>query len=325
MRNDSRQWTRRATAGLLASAVCSVGAVCAQPYPQRPIRIIVAFPPGGAADILARIVGQRLSEMWGQQVVIDNRPGAGSTLGAELAAKAAPDGYTLLTISSSHAASAGLYKLNYHPVDSFVPITELASTPQVLLAHPSFPAMSVEQLIALAKATPGKINYGSAGNGSTTHLAGELFAGMAGVKLVHIPYKGGNPALTDLLGGQIQLMFLSLPPALPLIRSGKARALAVTSLKRDPTLPQVAAIAETVPGYEATNWYGVLAPRGTPTAIVDKLSTDIVDVVKNPEVIRIFENQGAAPVGNSPEQFKTYLQSEIAKWTKVIKTAGIRE
>jgi tripartite-type tricarboxylate transporter receptor subunit TctC len=300
------------------------GNVFAQAYPERPVRMIVGFPAGGAADILARILGQRLSAVWGQQVVVDNRPGAGSTLGSEIAAKSAPDGYTLLMISSSYAASAGLYRTGFDPIDAFAPVTLVASAPQVLLAHPSLPAKSISDLIKLAKASPAALNYGSAGNGSTTHLAGELFSQMTGARIVHVPYKGGAPALTDLIGGQIQLMFLALPAALPQIKSGKVQPLAVTSGKRSPSLPQVPTIAETVPGYEATNWYGVLAPKATPKHIVEKLNGDMVKAIRDPEVGRTIANQGAEPVGGSPSAFAAYLRSEIAKWTKVIKQAGVR-
>ncbi|MDB5927963.1 MAG: hypothetical protein JWN13_6899 [Betaproteobacteria bacterium] len=309
-----------ACAGVLAPPT----AARAQTYPDRPVRLIVGFPPGGAADIIARIVGQKLSEMWGQQVVVDNRPGAGSTIGSEITARAAPNGYTLLMISSSHAASAGLYKTSYMPVDSFEPITLVASAPQALLANPSLPAKSVDDVLASAKAEPNKLSYGSAGNGSTTHLAGELLTEMTKVKIVHVPYKGGAPALADLMGGQIQLMFLALPPALPQIKSGKVRAIAVTSIKRSPSLPQVPAIAESVPGYEATNWYGLLAPRATPRVIVQKLYGDIRTVLRDAQVSRSIVAQGADAVGSTPEEFTSYLRSEIDKWTKVIKLAGIR-
>jgi tripartite-type tricarboxylate transporter receptor subunit TctC len=307
-----------------AGVFASIGGTHAQTYPDRPVRLIVGFPPGGAADIIARILGQKLSETWGQQVVIDNRSGAGSTIGSEITAKAAPNGYTLLMISSSHAASAGLYKTSYMPVDSFAPVTLVASAPQALLANPSFPAKTLEDLLARAKAEPNKLSYGSAGNGSTTHLAGELLTEMANVKMVHVPYKGGAPALTDLMGGQIPLMFLALPPALPQIKSGKVRAIALTSIKRSPALPQVPAIAETVPGYEATNWYGVLAPRGISPQLVQKLYSDIGTALRNADVARSIVAQGADVVGSTPQEFTTYLRSEIDKWTKVIKLAGIR-
>ena len=316
----------RARSIVLACLVAFAAAanVWAQAYPDRPVRLVVGFPPGGAADIIGRIIGQKLSETWGEQVVVDNRPGAGSTIGADIVARAAPDGYTLLMISSSHAASAGLYKTSYRPVDSFAPVTLVASAPQALLATPSLAAKSLSDLLGRAKAEPGKFTYGSAGNGSTTHLAGELLCEMAKIKLVHVPYKGGAPALADLMGGQIQLMFLALPPALPQIKSGKVRALAVTSSKRSPSLPQVPAIAEAVPGYEATNWYGVLAPRGTPAAIVQKLYADIGAALRDADVARRIVAQGADVVGNTPQEFTAYLRSEIQKWSKVIESAGIR-
>lgn len=299
--------------------------VAAQSFPARPVRMVIGFPPGGAADILGRIIGKKLFDAWGQQVVVDNRPGAGATLAAGITAKAAPDGYTILLVSSSHAASAGLYtKLDYDPVSSFSPISLIASAPQVLLAHPSVPAKNLAELLPLAKASPGKFNYGSAGNGSTTHLAGELLCGMTGVKMTHIPYKGGPLALTDTIAGQIQLMFLSMPPALPHVRSGKVRALAVTSAKRSSTLPDVPAAAETVPGYEATNWYAILAPAGVPKRIVDQIYTNVLKAVKDPEVMKAIANEGADPQGTSPEEFAKYLRSEITKWTKVIKEAGVR-
>jgi tripartite-type tricarboxylate transporter receptor subunit TctC len=316
----SRRFALLACAGACAFA----GAGSAQTYPDHPVRMIVGFPPGGAADIVARIVSQKLSATWGQQVVVDNRPGAGSTIGSDITAKSNPDGYTLLMISSSHAASAGLYKTSYDAVKSFAAVTLVATTPQTLLANTALPVKSMEELIAAAKARPGKFSYGSAGNGSTTHLAGELLTRMAGIKLVHVPYKGGAPALTDLMGGQIELAFLALPPALPHIKAGKVKALGVTSLKRSPALPQTQAIAEVVPGYEAVNWYGVLAPAGTPAAILKKLHADIVSTLRDPEVARAIENQGAAVVGNSPQEFTAYLRSEIEKWTRLIQSAGIR-
>ena len=301
------------------------GDALAQQYPTKPVRMVIGFPPGGAADILGRIIGRKLYDAWGQQVVIDNRPGAGATLGAEITAKALPDGYTILMVSSSHAASAGLYsKLNYDPVDSFSPISLVAAAPQVLLAHPSVSAKSLDELLALAKASPNKFNYGSAGNGSTTHLAGELLCSMTGVKMTHVPYKGGPPALTDTIAGQIQLMFLSMPPALPHVKAGKVKAIAVTSPKRSASLPDVQAAAETVPGYEATNWYALLAPAGVPKPIVDKLYADVLKAMKDQEVMKAISNEGAEPLGSSPDEFSKYLRSEITKWTKVIKEAGVR-
>lgn len=309
---------------LLAAVSFGGTATAAEVYPTRPVRMVVGFPPGGAADILARIVCARLGEMWGQNIIIDNRPGAGSTLGAEIVAKSAPDGYTLHFISSSYAASAGLYhKLNYDPVNSFSPISLVASTPQVLLANPAVPAKSLGDVLALAKASPGKFNYGSAGNGSTTHLAGELLWSMAGVKLTHVPYKGGALALTDTIAGHIQYMFFTLPPALPHIKSGRVRAIAVTSLKRFPGLPEVQAAAEAVPGYEATNWYAALAPAGVSKPVLDRIVAGVRGALKEPAVIKAIDNAGAEPLGGPPDQLAKYLRAEIAKWTKVIKEAKV--
>lgn len=313
---------RRILCAVLLTALPSLS--CGQSQLSRPVRIIVGFPAGGAADILARITGQHIAGVWGQPVVVDNRPGAGSTLAAALVAQAAPDGHTLLMVSSSHAATAGLYKTPYHAVDSFSAVVLAASAPQVLLANPTLTVPGVPALIELAKARPGVLNFASAGNGSTTHLAGELFNLMARVNIVHVPYRGGAPALTDLIGGQIQLMYLALPAALPQVRNAKVRAIAVTSANRAAALPQVPAIAETLPGYEATNWYGLLAPRGVPVAVVNRLNADLVKTIREPAVSRAFENQGAEPVASTPKKFEEYLRSEVAKWTKVIQEAGVR-
>lgn len=306
--------------------LCTPIGVSGQEFPTKPMRLIVGFPAGGAADILARIVAQRLTENWRQQVIVDNRPGAGSSIGAEIAAKAPPDGYTLLMISSSHVTNAGLYShLSYHPVNSFAPIVQVASAPQVLLANPSLPVKSVGELIALARSKPGQLNFASSGNGGTTHLAGELFKGMAGVNLVHLPYKGGAPALTDVIGGQVELMFLSLPPALPQIKAGKVKAIAVTSVKRSSTLPKVPTIAESgVPGFEVNNWYGILAPTGTPKPVVTKLHGEVIKVVRAPDVTDSFIRQGAEPESTGPDEFRRYMLSEMTKWMKVIKDSGIR-
>lgn len=312
---------------LLASAlVCFQIQASESAYPSKPIRMIVGFPPGGAVDILARIVGQKLTDAWGQQVVLDNRPGAGSTIAGEITAAAIPDGYTVLMITSSHAVSAGLYaKLNYHSVNSFAPVSLVATAPQLLSANLSLPARSIRELVSLAKASPGKLNFGSGGSGSTTHLAGELFKSMAGIDIVHIPYKGAALALTDVIGGQIQLAFTSLPGALPQVTAQRVKALAVTSAKRSPSLPEVPTIAESgFPGYEATNWYGILVPAGTPKEIINKLHAQVVKILQTPEVAAAITRQGAEPEVSSPQAFGAHLKSEIAKWTKVIREAGIR-
>lgn len=295
-------------------------------YPSKPIRIIVGFPPAGAADIFARIVGQKLSDTWGQPVVVDNRPGAGSTIGSEITASATPDGHTLMVVSASYATSAGLYKnLKFHPVDSFAPITMLASNPNVLLAHPSVQAKSVKELIALAKANPGKLTMGSAGSGSITHLAGELFTSMAGMDVTHVPYKGGGPNLNALLGGQIQITVASVPASLGHLKAGRIKGLGVTSAKRSPVLPEVPTIAEAgVPGYEAKNWYGALAPAATPKPILVKLNSQINEVLRMPDVAGAITKQGAEVEGGTADEFRKYLISEIAKWSKVIKAAGVQ-
>jgi tripartite-type tricarboxylate transporter receptor subunit TctC len=296
------------------------------PYPNKPIRIIVGFPPAGAADIFARLVGQKLTDVWGQPVVVDNRPGAGSTIGSEITANSTPDGHTLMAVSASYATSAGLYKkLNYHPIDSFAPITMIVSNANVLLAHPSVQAKSARELVAMGKANPGKLTMGSAGTGSITHLAGELFANMAAIKVTHVPYKGGGPNLTALLGGEIQLSVASVPASLGHIKAGRLKALGITTLKRSTVLPEVPPIAESgVPGYEAKNWYGILAPAGVPKPIVAKLNKQINEVLRVPDFAEAVAKQGGEVEGGTPEEFRKYLESEIAKWSKVIKAAGVQ-
>ncbi|OGA37315.1 MAG: hypothetical protein A3G24_04680, partial [Betaproteobacteria bacterium RIFCSPLOWO2_12_FULL_62_13] len=270
----------------LGAALAAQHAYTAEPaYPSKPIRVIVGFPPAGAADIFARLVGQKLAEVWGQPVVVDNRPGAGSTIGSEIVANATPDGYTLMVVSASYATSAGLYrKLKYRPIDSFMPITQISSSPNVFIAHPSVPVKSAADVIRMAKSSPGRFTIGSAGTGSITHLAGELLVSMAGIKLVHVPYKGAGPGLIALIGGEINLSFFSVPASLGHVKAGRVRALGVTSAKRSPALPEVPTVAEAgVPGYEAANWFGFLAPAGTPKAIVARLNQQIVDILRSPD------------------------------------------
>ena len=311
---------------VFVAALANIQAEAAQPaYPSRPIRVIVGFPPAGAADIFARLVGQKLTEAWGQSVVVDNRPGAGSTIGSEIVANATPDGYTLMVVSASYSTSAGLYrKLKYHPIDSFIPITQISSSPNVFMAHPSVPVKTVMDVIRTAKTSPGKFTIGSSGTGSITHLSGELFASMARIRLVHVPYKGGGPNLIALIGGEINLSFASVPASLGHVKAGRVRALGVTSAKRSPVLPEVPTVAESgVPGYEAANWFGFLAPAGTPKAIVAKLSKQIVEILRSPESAGAIKKEGGEVVGGTPDAFKKHLQSEIAKWTKVIDEAGV--
>jgi tripartite-type tricarboxylate transporter receptor subunit TctC len=311
-----------ALAALLALA--SVGAH-ADTYPSKPIKLIVPFPAGGTTDIVARTIGQELTKTWGQQVIVENRPGAGGNIGSEAVAKAPADGYTLLMGTvGTHGINASVYKkLPYDAVKDFAPITLATSVPNILVVHPALPVKSVKELIAYAKANPGKLNFASSGNGTSIHLAGELFKTMTGVQMTHVPYKGSAPALTDLLGGQVQLMFDNMPSALPHVKTGKLRALAVTAAKRSPATPDLPTIAESgVPGFEATSWFGLLAPAGTPKEIVTKLNKEVVRILKTPDVKERLLAQGAEPVGNSPEQFAGHIKAEIVKWRKVVEVSG---
>ncbi len=299
--------------------------VSAQGYPAKPVRMIIPFSAGGAADVPGRIVTQKLAEVLRQQVVVENRPGAGSTIGADLAAKAAPDGYTVFMISNTHFVSAALHKkLAYDSLNDFTPVTQITSAPNVMVVHPSLPAKSVKELIALAKARPGQIDYASSGNGSTQHLTGALFANMAGIKITHIPYRGSGPVTADLLGGQVQLAFPGIAGMLPHIKSGRLRPLGVTGSKRSPELPDVPTIAEAgVKGYELVAWFGVSGPKGLPRDIQMKLHADLLSVLKTPEMGRALQAVGQEPAWqDSPEKFFEFLKVESAKWAKVVKASG---
>jgi tripartite-type tricarboxylate transporter receptor subunit TctC len=312
-------------AGLAASLLAA--AALAQGYPAKPIRLIVPFAAGGGNDNIARLVGKQLSESLGQPLVIDNRPGAGGVLGAELAAKAAPDGYTLfLGGVGSHAVNPNLNaNLPYDPIRDFAPVALLASAPLILVVHPSVPAASFKAFVALARSKPGQLNYASNGNGTSSHLAAVMFDSMAGVDMVHVPYKGLSPALTDLLSGRVQLMFSSVVAILPHIRAEKLRGLAVTGAKRMPSMPDLPTIAESgLPGYEASSWYGVLAPAGTPREIVVKLNAEFVKALAQPEVRTSLVAEGAEPIGGTPEQFGAYIISEKERMGKLIREAKIR-
>ena len=307
-------------------ALTAVGAP-AQTYPTKPIRLVVPFPAGGTTDILAREVGQTLSASLGQPVVIDNRPGAAGNIGSELVAKSAPDGYTLLMGTvGTHAINPSLYaRLPYDHVADFAPVILVARVPNVLEVTPSLPVYSVADLIKLAKQSPGRINFASSGSGTSIHLSGELFKTMAGVDMTHVPYKGSAPALTDLIGGQVQVMFDNLPSSLPQIKAGKLRAIAVTSTQRAPALPDVPTIAESgLPGFEATSWFGVVAPAGTPPAIVARLNADVNQWLQTPDAKEKLLAQGAAAAGGSPEQFAAYIRAETEKWAKVVKASGAK-
>ena len=310
-------------AAFAASAACAV----AQPYPSQPIKIIVPFTAGGTTDILARTIGQKLGEAWKQPVIVENKPGAGGNIGADSVAKARPDGYTLLmgTIGTQ-AINQSLYaKMPYDSTRDFAPITLVAIVPNMLVVHPSVPAKSVAELVQLAKSKPGELNFASSSTGGSPHLSGEMFKQMTGANIVHVPYKGSAPAVTDLLGGQVSMMFDNMPSVLPHVKAGKLRALGVTSARRSPAAPDIPTIAESgVPGYEVDSWFGLLAPAGTPKEIVAKLSAEIVRILQMPDVNERLAQQGAVPVGNTPEQFAEHIARETAKWAKVVKTSGAK-
>jgi len=313
----------RIRAALLLAALCT--AAHADVYPSRPIRFVVAFPPGGGTDIIARSIAQKLSERVSQQVLVDNRPGAGGNIGTDIVAKSTPDGYTMLMGSAGPLAiNASLFKsMPFDPQHDLAPVTLAASTPNVLVVNPSLNVATVGELVALAKKNPGKINFASSGFGTPAQLAGELFNSMAGVKLVHVPYKGASPALADLLGGQVQVMFSTMPPALPHVKDGKLRALAVTSLKRSPAAPDLPTLDEAgLPGFEAITWHGVVLPAGAPAEVIGKLNREIVAILHLPDVVERLSAQGAEPVGSTPEEFAAYIRSETAKWAKVVRESG---
>ncbi len=302
------------------------GATFGQVYPAKPVRFLVGFPPGGTSDILARTIGQKLGDALGQQVVIENRPGAGGNIGAEAAAKSAPDGYTIFMSTTSQAISVSLYsKLNYDLVRDFSPVIQAVNYTNLLVVHPSLPVKSVKELVALAKARPGQLNYGTAGNGTPPHMTGELFKSYTGIGLQHVPYKGGAPAIADLLGGQITIMFDNVPPLLPHVQAGKMRPLAVTSLKRISVLRDVPTLDEAgLKEFDSVAWNGVLAPAGTPREIIVRLNAEILRVLGMSDVRERLSSQGADPVGGTPEQFAGLIRDEIRKWAKVVKDSGAR-
>jgi tripartite-type tricarboxylate transporter receptor subunit TctC len=312
---------------VLVAIAASMTDACAQSgYPSRSIRFIVPYPPGGPTDLMARSMSGRLSEALGQTVVVDNRAGAGGNVGAEIAAKSPPDGYTLLMGAiSTHSINASLYtRLAFDPVKDFAPITQASIIPLVINAHPSLPVANVKELIALAKKNPGQLSYGSSGNGGGTHLAGELFKMMTGTNLQHVPYKGLNPATIDVIGGNIPLVFNDLTTAIQPYKAGRIKILGVSTVKRVPQIPEVATIDETVPGFEAYTWFGVLVPAGTPQPIVDRLSRESMKILQSEEIKKRFAEVGAEPVGNSPQQFADFMAAETVKWAKVVKASGAR-
>jgi len=315
---------------VFSALICSVGVACAalaQGWPEKPVRFVVGFTPGGPSDILARALGQKLAESWGQQVVIENRPGAGGNIAAELVARSAPDGATwLLGNNSILATNQSLYgKLGYDPVKDFAPVALVAIQPNILVVNPNLPVSSVKELIALAKAKPGALNYASSGSGAAAHLAGELFKAMTGVQMVHIPYKGAQPALTDVIAGQAQLMFATSASVIPYIKAGRLRALAVTTAKRSGTVPELPTLSEAgVPGFEAITWHGVVVPAATPARLVERLNADIVRVLHMRDLRERFESLGAELATGTPQDFAEYIAREIPKWAKVVKDSGAR-
>lgn len=321
-----QSWRARSIAvAILLGAAQLAGAQAPAGYPVKPIRFLVGFPPGGTNDIVARTVAPKLSEYLGQQVVVENRGGANASIAAELAARAAPDGYTIMLVAPGHATNPALMKLPYDSIADFAFITQVAESQNLLVLHPSFPPRNVKELIALSKKHPGDINYGSSGTGTTVHLSAELFQYMTGVKWVHIPYRGGGPATIALLAGEVAFYFGNVPTVINYVRDGRLRPLAVTGSKRTPAVPGIPTVAESgVPGYEVVTAYGVAAPAKTSRAIVDRLNREIVRALNSQDLKERLQNLGADPVGSSPEQYTTYVQNEIVKWTKVIRTAGIK-
>jgi len=326
-RNPQRPYSTSSTfiaAALLASGLlCTASAVLAQNWPTRPVRMIVPFAVGGGTDIQARLFSLKLQPALGQQIIVDNRTGAGGNIGAELVAKSPADGYTVLFQSASLAVNASLYrKLNYSAVRDFAPVMLVSSTPLILVTHPSVPAKNVKELVALAKAKPGVFNFGSNSTGTTSHLAAELLKTMTGTTMTHIPYKGAGQAVIGLASGEIDMLFTTILAALPHIDSGRMRALAVTTLKRAPSMPKVPTVDETLKGFESDNWYGMFFPAKTPAAIITRFHAEMTKVLADPDVKKLMENQGAVPLGSSPEEMTTYLQHEIDKYAKLIKASG---
>lgn len=327
MTQSIRVLTVAFTAVILGGAgVSAAQPVKGQAYPTKPVRFIAPFPPAGTSDILCRIIGQKLTEAWGQQVVVDSRPGAGDSVGTEIAAKTTPDGYTMLLGNLSPVAiNPSIYrKVGYDTLRDFAPVTMVAAAPQLLVVNPAVPAKSVKELIALAKSKPGAHNFGSGGAGTLAHLGGEMFKTMTGVNMVHISYKDTILAITDLIGGQVQLVFSDMPIALPHAKSGKLRALAVTGAKPTPLVPGMPTVSETVPGFVLDNWWGVLVPKGTPAGIVAKLNADIGKALQLPDVKERYANLGVEPITSTPQHLADYIKSESEKFAKVIKGAGAK-
>ena len=308
-----------------AAIVLSTATLFAQAYPDKPVRLVVGFPPGGAGDILGRLAAQRLSAGLREQVVVDNRGGAGGVIATEIVAHAAADGYTLLFTSIPHVINPFLYKkVDYEPIKDFDAIVQFVAAPLLMATNITFPAKSVKELIALAKAKPGQINYGSGGSGSSSHLAMELFKSMAGVDLTHIPYRGTGPMFADLIGGQLNATIASAVPLIPQVRGGKLRGLAVTGPKRSPAMPDLPTIGETVAGYEVINWFGIAAPRGTPKAVITRVNTELNEALKTAALKDLLSAQGAEPAGGTADEFAALIRRDLVKWEKVVKQSGAR-
>jgi tripartite-type tricarboxylate transporter receptor subunit TctC len=320
---------RKTIAILIAAAtlpLAMLAAAQAPAYPDKPIRIVSPFPVGGIADTFAREIGKKLTEAWGQPVVIDNRTGAGGNIGADIVAKSAPDGYTLVIGNiGTHAVNVSLFpSMPYDTIKDFTPIVHVLDAEGLLVVNPQIKATTVPELIALARSEPGRLSYGSGGLGTTSHLAGELFKSMTKVDIVHVPYKGNVPAITDLLGGQTAMAFATMPTVLPHVRAGKLRPLAVLGATRSPALPDVPTVAESVPGFEVSNWIGLFAPAGTPPAIVARLNAEVQKIMRSPEIQKRLETEGAKFIPMSPEQFAAFQKAELSKWAKTIKDANIK-
>ena len=313
--------TRIAALAILLAATTSL----AQPYPSKPVRLIVPFSPGGGVDFIARLVGQKLGEALGQQIIVENRPGAGSAIGTEVAIRAAPDGYTLLEISPSYTINPSLQPPKFDPLNDYTPIVLIGKGPFVVVAHPSLPARDAKQLIALARSRPGDVIYGSSGQGTIVHLSTALFLHMAGVTMTHVPYKGGGPALVDVMAGQVQLVFSPPQTGLPHVKAGRVRAIGMTSAQRIPTEPGIPALAETVPGYEATNWHAMIGPKGIPPAVVERIHGEVRKLVARKDVEDTLHASGVFPRGGgSPEEVRALIRKDYEQWRKVIIQAGIK-
>jgi tripartite-type tricarboxylate transporter receptor subunit TctC len=316
---------RRRFLTLAGAAMAAPGVAFAQSYPARPVHMVVGFAAGGGADIMARLIGQGLSERLGQQIVVDNRPGAGTNIATEVVAKAAPDGYTLLLANSPNAINATLYdNLSFDFVRDLVPVASIGRVPLVMVVNPDLPTKTIPEFIAYAKANPGKVNMGSGGNGAPDHMSGELFKAMAGVGILHVPYRGVAPAIADLLGGQVQVIFGTMPAVIALIKSGRLRALGVTTATRSDELPDVPSIGEFVPGYEASQWYGICAPKGTPAEVIERLNRETNAVLADPKTKARLAELGASVLSGSPADFGKLIVDETAKWAKVVKVSGVK-